>query len=137
MAFLIVVPIHYLAYVFWGSIMTFTRTDIIVGSGVGQIYTGGHDIGYCTTWPSFTTITLVSTMVPAGKLSVCFGQNDRLIVSRLSFVFFFRRLKSFFFFIGLLAFLITKIHFPNIGRRLKCSLEFGFNGLIKHFVSEV
>lgn len=117
--------------------MTSTRTVIIVESGVGQIYTGSQDIGYCTAWPSFTAITLVSIMVSARRLSAHFYQSDRLIVNWLSFLFFFRRLKSFFIFIGLLAFPITNIHFSNIGKGLECSLRFDFDGLIKHFVSEV
>lgn len=132
--FLIAVSIYYLAYVIWNSIMIATRTVIIVGSDVNQIYTGSQDTNCYTIQSSVIIIALGFIRILPRSLNTCFSQNNRLIISRLRLVFFFRRFGSFFFLIGLLVLLITSIYFSDIGKGLECSYEFGFNSFIKYFV---
>lgn len=53
----------------------------------------------------------------------------------LALCFFLKGLEDFFF-IGPSALLKTNIYFVNIGKKLKRSFRFDFDGFIKHFISE-
>lgn len=101
-AFLIAISIHYLAHVFQKFVLTVTRIVIVVKSVIYQIYIGSQDTNYCRTWLFVTTIALDSTRILTKRLIA--EQDGGLIVNWFSSVFFFRRLKGFFFLLSLWSF---------------------------------
>lgn len=55
MAFLVVVPSRYLAYVFLRSILLMTK-NVVIKDGIYQIYTCCQSTDYCMTRPLAVTI---------------------------------------------------------------------------------
>ena len=134
MTLLIIVLTRYLTYVFWECILTITR--VVVGGDIYQVYICGQSTGYCITQLWVATISSSFLRIWARGLGICSCQDSRLTISRLG-LFFFTRLEGFLLFIRLPALLKTRIYLPNTCRGLKCSFEFSFNSLIKHFFSKV
>lgn len=133
-AFLIAVPVHYLAHVFWKPVLIANK--IIVKSEVDQVYTNGQGTNCCLTRPLISIIASSFLNISTKRLGVCFCQGSRLTINQLAF-FFFMKLGGFLFLIKLLAFLATNIYFPNTNRRLERSFRLGFNSFIKHFIPEI
>lgn len=131
-AFLIVVPTHYLTYVFWDFILTTTK--IVHRDGVNQVCTDGQGTNCCLTRSLIATIFSSFSKVLTRDLDFC--QDSRLTINRLGF-FFFIKFWGFFYLIGPSVFPAISIHLLNTGRRLDCSLRLRFNSLIKHFILEV
>lgn len=109
--------------------------NVVIGKDVYQVYTRNQDTSCCITRLFITKIVSSFTKIPIWKLGACFWQDGRLIVSQFG-LFFFKRLRYFFFFTGLPAFSIISIYFANFSGRLEDSIGFSFDGFIQHLFQE-